>query len=105
MIFSDLFFYKILFAAEISVAEFLFTFRLKKRRMFWVRFPLCCAALAVLAAFFPTPFESPWYSFFTFFSIFALSIPILFFCYDDAMLIVGRSDDDKEKPQDIVDKG
>lgn len=24
--------------------------------------------------------------------------------FDDAMLIVGRSDDDKEKPQDIVDK-
>ncbi len=86
MIFSDLFFYKILFAAEISVAEFLFTFRLKKRRMFWVRFLLCCAALAVLAAFFPTPFESPWYSFFTFFSIFALSIPILVFCYDEPVI-------------------
>ena len=28
-----------------------------------------------------------------------------FFSFGDAMLIVGRSDDDKEKPQDIVDKG
>ena len=28
-----------------------------------------------------------------------------FFSKADAMLIVGRSDDDKEKPQDIVDKG
>ena len=27
-----------------------------------------------------------------------------FFSFGDAMLIVGRSDDDKEKPQDIVDK-
>lgn len=28
-----------------------------------------------------------------------------FFSFGDAMLIVGRSDNDKEKPQDIVDKG
>ena len=27
-----------------------------------------------------------------------------FFSFGDAMFIVGRSDDDKEKPQDIVDK-
>lgn len=28
-----------------------------------------------------------------------------FFHIADAMLIVGRIDDDKDKPQDIVDKG
>lgn len=33
-----------------------------------------------------------------------LCLSVRFYSIEDAMLIVGRSDDDKEKPQDIVDK-
>ena len=51
--FSYLFFYKMLFAAGILVAEFLFTFRLKKRSRFPLRFSLCAVVCVAIAAFFP----------------------------------------------------
>ena len=53
-----LFFYKILFAAEILVAEFLFTFRLKKRRQFPLRFAAVCAVTIAVAAALPVGFSA-----------------------------------------------
>lgn len=84
-----LFFYKILFAAEILVAEFLFTLRLKKRKHFALRFAAMCACVLAVAAVFPVGFEEAdtfWYSSLMFFAIFALTVPGLWFCFDARIL-------------------
>lgn len=78
---TSIFLYKIVFAVELTVAEFLFTFRLKKRKLFALRFAGCVAALLCIAAFFPVPVSNAWYTSFTFLVIFALTVPMLMFCY------------------------
>ena len=82
-------YYKILFTIEILVAEFLFTFRLKKRSFFALRLLLGIVILLVIAAFFPTlPKENPWYTSFIFFTLFALTVPLLFFSYRENLINV-----------------
>lgn len=84
-----LFFYKILFAAEILVAEFLFTFRLKKRRQFPLRFAAVSAVTIAVAAAFPVGFSAAntfWYNSLTFLTIFAITLPGLRLCYDESMI-------------------
>ena len=81
--FCYLFFYKMLFAAEILVAEFLFTFRLKKRSRFPLRFSLCAVVCVAIAAFFPNGPQAFWYSSFTFLCIFAATFAALVICYDE----------------------
>lgn len=87
MTISDLFFYKILFAAEILLAEFLFTFRLKKRSYYPLRFVASALVLFTLAAFFPlAEHTSALYLSFTFLVIFAATIPLLVFCYKGPLI-------------------
>ena len=84
-----LFFYKILFAVEILVAEFLFTFRLKKRRQFPLRFAAVSAVTIAVAAAFPVGFSAAdtfWYNSLTFLTIFAITLPGLRLCYDESMI-------------------
>ncbi len=84
-----LYFYKILFAAEILVAEFLFVFRLKKRKHFFFRFAAMCALVLAAAAAYPVGFAAAdtfWYSSLMFFAIFALTIPGLWLCFDESVL-------------------
>ena len=81
---TNLLFYKIVFAAEIFVAEFLFTFRLKKRKLFVLRYISCAAVLIGLilsTALIPVSWDNPWTMSLTFLVIFALTVPILMFCY------------------------
>lgn len=78
---SNLFFYKLLFIFEILAAELLFTFRLKKRNRFVLRFSCCVTALFVIAAFFPVADNSTWYVSFMFLVLFSLTLPMLGLCY------------------------
>ncbi len=78
---TSLFIYKFVFVAELAVAEFLFTFRLKKRSRFSLRFAACVAVMLFLAALFPSSIGTEWYTSLLFFVIFAASIPLLKFCY------------------------
>lgn len=83
---GTLFWYKILFATEILVAEFLFTFRLKKRRHFPLRFAATCASVIAVAAAFPVGFDfadTVWYSSLMFLLLFALTLPGLCLCYEE----------------------
>ncbi len=80
---TNIFFTKILFAVEILVAEFLFTFRLKKRRLYALRFAACVVALLAAAALFPVPVNNAWYTSFMFFVLFAVTVPMLEFCYSE----------------------
>lgn len=82
--FTNLLFYKIVFAVEIFVAEFLFAFRLKKRKLFVLRYISCAAALIGLiltTALIPMSWDNPWSMSFVFLVIFALTVPMLMFCY------------------------
>ena len=83
---SNLFFYKMLFAAEVLVAEFRFTFRLKKRGRFPLRFALCAAACMVIAAFFPVGPQTFWYSSFMFLCIFGGTFVALIVCYEEPIV-------------------
>ena len=74
---TNIFFTKILFAVEILVAEFLFTFRLKKRRLYALRFAACVVALLAAAALFPVPVNNAWYTSFMFFVLFAPAAVLL----------------------------
>lgn len=80
---SNLTFYKLLFVAEIIVAEFLFTFHLKKRKLFALRAVGCIVLLFLIAAFFPEAVSNALYSSFMFLTLFALTVPALKFCYDE----------------------
>ena len=80
---SNLTLYKLLFVAEIITAEFLFTFRLKKRKYFVLRALGCIAVLFVIAAFFPEISADAFYSSFMFLTLFALTVPALWLCYDE----------------------
>lgn len=83
---SNLTFYKLLFVVEIVAAEFLFTFHLKKRRLFVLRFLGCVATLLGIAAVFPVVADNAWYSSAMFLTLFALTVPVLWFCYEETWL-------------------
>ncbi len=80
---SNLTLYKLLFIAEIITAEFLFTFRLKKRKYFVLRALGCIAVLLVIAAFFPAISANAFYSSFMFLTLFALTVLALWVCYNE----------------------
>ena len=76
-------FYKLLFTVELSVAEFLFTFRLKKRSYYPLRFAAVVIALMGVAAI-PIPMNAFWSTSLVFLAMFGLSVLGLWFCYDES---------------------
>lgn len=80
---SNLTLYKLLFMAEILSAEFLFTFRLKKRKYFILRAIGCAVVLFTVAAFFPEASADALYSSFMFLTLFAVTVPALLLCCDE----------------------
>lgn len=80
---SSLFWYKLLFMAELLVAAWLFADRLKRRPMFWLRVA-GGAAIAFVAAFlFPVLFYNAWYTSLLFLCLFLVTIPVMKLCYDE----------------------
>lgn len=84
---SQLFFYKVVFMAELFVSEMLFTLNLRKRKGFWLRF-VCALIMSVgLAFLFPLfGLNNPYYTSFMFFALFACSFALLFFLYDESFI-------------------
>lgn len=79
---SQLFYYKLIFLTELLIAEFLFAFRLKKRKHFAIRLLIGLFICYGVTFFFPLVSYSGWYSSFLFLSIFALTLFCVFFnCY------------------------
>lgn len=77
-------FYKLLFIIELSVAEFLFTFGLKKRSYYPLRFAATVAVLLGVAAI-PIPTNTFWATSLVFLMMFALSVFGLWFCCDESL--------------------
>ncbi len=86
MIFSNIWYYKNLFVLEILIAEFLHTFRLKKRSNYIFRFTLISILYITIGFFFPIFFNDAWYASLMFLTLFAISIPLLHFCYDEPVI-------------------
>lgn len=79
---SSLFLYKLLFMVNLTVAETLFLFRLRKKPNYGVRFALCTVSSFAFVFFFPILSYSAIYSSFMFFTFFVLTILTTKICYD-----------------------
>lgn len=75
-------FYRLLVVLELFTAEFLLVFHLKRRSYFFLRFSACFFVTCGIAAALPL-FYNAFYTSFTFFVIFAVTVPMLKFCCDE----------------------
>ncbi len=75
-------FYRLLFMVELFTAEFLFMYRLRKRRFFALRFAACIVLGGALAYFIPPVFNA-FYMSLTFLLLFAATVPMMKFCCDE----------------------
>ncbi len=80
-------FYKFLFVIELVIAEFLYSFRLKKRKMYILRFIASLLVLFLVAAI-PFPNNTFYFSCLNFFIIFSISLLSLWFIYDEPFISV-----------------
>ncbi len=72
----------LLFAIEILTAEFLFTFNLKRRKYWLLRY--AGISVAVVGLSFAFPFvDNVWYTCFVYFTLFAVTVPLLQFVYKE----------------------
>lgn len=78
-----LLFYRLLVMFELFTAEFLFALRLRKRKLFWLRYAACVIAGEGIAAALPL-FYNAVYTSFTFFLLFVITVPMLEFCCDES---------------------
>lgn len=84
--FSVLFWYKLVFAAELYIIEILFTLRLKKRNRFALRFILSSLAYFAVSFLIPVPWYNGLYVTGMFLLIFALSLVALKVSYDESWM-------------------
>lgn len=85
---STLFWYKLLFATELLIAEALITYTLNKREHFFVRAGAATLAVYTAAFFFPIAGYNAAYLSFMFFSMFMVTAAALKFCYDESWINV-----------------
>lgn len=87
---APLFWYKLIFATELMVAEGFATYTLKKRSRFALRVALCVLGIYAIAFLFPVFFASPVLNTVTasvmFLSLFAVTICALKICYDEKLV-------------------
>lgn len=82
MVDTQIFYYRLVFLAELLISEFLFAVRLPKRNHFILRVSLSILSCFVLTFFFPIFSEHPLYLSMMFFVIFAYSLIALYMCFD-----------------------
>lgn len=81
---TQLFFYKVVFVVELMVSELLFSFRLRKRKHYPLRYALSAIAMIGIAFLFPLfGLNSAYYTSFVFLSLFGISFALSFFLYDE----------------------
>lgn len=85
--FTQLFWYKLIFAVELLSAETLFAFRLKRRDHFVLRLVASILIVFAVAFFFPLfSINNPFYTLFIFFVIFAVSVALMKFTFDEPLI-------------------
>lgn len=79
-------FYKVLFMVQLLIAEGLFTFRLRRRSKFWLRYPLMVAVCLACSALLPWNPEGSISMSLIFFLLFALTLVGNLLCFDVPVL-------------------
>ncbi|MCX4312781.1 MAG: ATP-binding protein [Clostridia bacterium] len=79
--------YRWLVVFELFIAELLFAIRLHRRKLFALRFIGCFAVTEGLAALLPLVYNA-YYTSFTFFLLFAVTVPMLKFCCNESLVNV-----------------
>lgn len=83
---SPLFWYRLIFLAELIISECVFTFKLKKRPNFAIRSIIAVIGCYVITFLFPLLAFNGYYLSFMFLCMFILTIIGLYFCYDAPLL-------------------
>ncbi len=81
---SNLFFNKLLFVVEIWAAVFLYAWRLRKAKHFWLRLIGCVLILCGLVSVINYPTDNAWVLSLTYLSIFALVLLSMKFCFEES---------------------
>lgn len=79
-------FYRPVFMAQLLIAEFLFTCRLKKRRLFWLRYAAAVAACMLFAVFVPMTPNTSMQLGLTFIAMFVVTFVVNIFVFDVSVL-------------------
>lgn len=80
---SGLFYYRLLFLAEIIISEFLFLFKLKRKKHFALRLSVSLSVVVLLAFFYPLPFYNFWYTSIMFIVYFLYTFIAVLFLFDE----------------------
>lgn len=83
---SPLFWYRLIFLAELILAEGLFSFKLPRRTRFPLRLALSVAAIYAITFLFPIAAYNAFYVSFMFLFMFGMTIAGLFVCFDVPLL-------------------
>lgn len=83
---SPLFWYRLIFLAELILAEGLFSFKLPRRTRFPLRLALSVAAIYAITFLFPIAAYNAFYVSFMFLFMFGMTIAGLFVCFDAPLL-------------------
>ena len=78
--------YKNIFMIELLISEFMFTFRLKKRKKFFLRVFISIIVCILSALFFPIISYNAFYSSMMFLTLMSISVIGLIACYDEPFL-------------------
>lgn len=79
-------FYRPVFMAQLLIAEFLFTCRLKKRRLFWLRYLVAVVACMLFAVFVPMTPNTSMQLGLTFIAMFVVTFVVNIFVFDVSVL-------------------
>lgn len=79
-----LFWYKPIFMAELLIAEWMYTFCLKRRKYYLLRYFFSVVVCFFVAFLFPVPFFNALYSSFMFFVMFIVTVFAMRLCYAEA---------------------
>ena len=81
---NNLFLYRSFFVLQILVAELLFCVKLKRRKLFWLYFPLSFAAVFGLSFAVPYQYQNSVYGSFLFFLLFLFCVGFLFVNFNES---------------------
>lgn len=85
---SPLFWYKLVFMAELLVAEGLFTYKLKRRSRFCLRLSGSLLVCFAAAFFFPLFYYTAWYASLMFCALFLITLLCIKFCFNESWINV-----------------
>ena len=80
--------YKTMFMAELLIAFFVFTMKLKRRSYFPLRVAAVCVVDLVAALFFPANVFNTWYNSFVFIALFSIAMATSIFCFEEKFINV-----------------